>query len=43
MKYQANLIKNVNGNPIFIKINLDLDAVNLNIDHFGKIKLTEPD
>ena len=36
MKYQTNLIKNVNGNPIFIKINLDLDAVNATIDHFWK-------
>ena len=34
MKYQTNLIKNVNGNPIFIKINLDLDVVNATIDHF---------
>ena len=36
MKYQTNLIKNVNGNPIFIKINLDLDVVNATIDHFWK-------
>ena len=36
MKYQTNLIKNINGNPIFIKINLDLDAVNAIIDHFWK-------
>ena len=34
MKYQINWIKNVNGNSIFIKINLDLDAVNAIIDHF---------
>ena len=44
MKYQINWIKNVNDNSIFIKINLDLDAVNAIIDHFwknqiGKIKL----
>ena len=31
-----NSIKNINGNPIFIKINLDLDAVNAIIDHFWK-------
>ena len=36
MKYQTNLIKNVKGNSIFIKINLDLDAVNATIDHFWK-------
>ena len=36
MKYQTNLIKNVNSNPIFIKINLDLDVVNAIIDHFWK-------
>ena len=36
MKYQINWIKNVNGNSIFIKINLDLDAVNAIIDHFWK-------
>ena len=36
MKYQINWIKNVNGNSIFIKINLDLDVVNATIDHFWK-------
>ena len=36
MKYQTNLIKNINSDPIFIKINLDLDAVNTIIDHFWK-------
>ena len=36
MKYQINWIKNVNGNSIFIKINLDLDVVNATIDHFQK-------
>ena len=30
------MIKNVNGNSIFIKINLDLDVVNATIDHFWK-------
>lgn len=38
IKYQHNLIKNINANPNLDKTNIDLNIINSIIDHIFKAK-----